>query len=190
MAAAVILFTVSIAMPLVGPQQAAAAAVALHFKTTEVVVQTFSQKWLNECEYRLEGVWAAETGEGPIAFYLRYDFNGCTHEFGRSMDGYAPATTFIVSNALSSAHVVATIPTRDINTGESRPTVHVDNWWTATGGTVVAHYTETNHQPGDFLFKEIFRGVSRNAEMTGTVVFTGVSVIQKGYTSLTAVRVP
>jgi hypothetical protein len=50
-AAAVILFTVSIAMPLVGPQQAAAATVAIHLTTTEVVAQTFSEKRLNECDY-------------------------------------------------------------------------------------------------------------------------------------------
>lgn len=188
MTTAVILFTAGILTTVVGGPPAAAATLAIHFKTTEVVVQTFSEQWLNECEYRVEGVWAADTGEGPLAFYLRYDRNQCTGEIRRSVDGYAPATTFTVSHSLSSAHVVATIPTRDFVTGESRPTVYVDNSWTATGGTVIQRVTETNHQPGEFLFKEIFRGVSRNAEMTGTVAVAGDSVIRKGYTSLTAVR--
>jgi hypothetical protein len=68
MAAAVILFTVSILTTLVGPQQAAAATVAIHFKTTEVVVQSFSEKRVSqgppECRTPRKG--ELEHGSSPI----------------------------------------------------------------------------------------------------------------------------
>jgi hypothetical protein len=109
---------------------------------------------------------------GVFLFVLVSQFNFCTFEFLRSLSGSGMEASFHVDRVkLSDAQLKATILAFDDFTQAEVP-VEVDLTWTATGEPLSLSERFRQKQPG-LLFSSFFKGTSRDAAATGTVLVGG-----------------
>lgn len=155
-------------------------------------VDAWSIQQLNPCERRVEALWAGLEARSslptptPTATYSLAFVNRCTSQ-RRWIFGTAPTTTYRVAPSLSSAHVVATIPMTDVDTGAVAGTVYVDDVWTATDRAIRTHGSNTIKVPGVYIQHSVFHGIFRPAEVSGTQPFTGDVGMYKGTGRLTVI---
>jgi hypothetical protein len=138
---------------------------------TQVFKQTFREYTVDGYGSTNDGCTASATtlnaGDTTV-LYSSWSVNSCTGE-ALYLYGRAAPTTFDVRGNLATAHVVATIPLTNVDTGEPAGQIVVDETWTATQQATKGTYSYTTNLPGEYRYSSRSKGNVAPATVTGTL---------------------
>ena len=177
--AVLVAIPIALVVVLLAPASAEAAEVERYrFNGVVVTGYNYSVYEADECVVTIHSVTASK----ELVTFFSQTFNQCAG--GRAGEEQIIATgssapTYFAARGTRAAHVIATVPLYDVNTGDFFGEVELDNIWTSAGPAVRDRSSHSTSVPGSYRLSYRTSGTVAQATVTGTVPFETHATIGK-----------